>query len=264
MDSVAALPRIPLSDIVAELDAILRLSDFASDFSNNGLQIEGASQGVAKICTGVDASPEFYRAAIARGADFLIVHHGISWGSSLARIAGPNVPLVTPLIRADIALYAAHLPLDAHPTLGNNARLAQALGLTQLTPFGDYHGTTIGQRGSLPEPLPWSEFLTRLRTVCPDGLLQHVDFGADRVQHIGVISGGAGDLFAQAAALGLDAYVTGELRLQDYTALQTTRPLHFAAAGHYATERFGVQALAEHLAARFGIPCEFIDLHLPY
>ncbi len=257
-------PRTPLSDIVAELDSVLRLADFADDYSRNGLQVEGAHRGVARICFGVDASPTFYEEAIRRGADLLVVHHGISWGDSLARIAGPNYRLVAPLIKADTALYAAHLPLDAHPELGNNAGLATALGLEDLRPFGTYHGHVIGMKGAFPEPRPWTAVLERLRAICPDGDLKHVDAGASPlVRTVGVVSGGGADEFPQAVDEGLDAFVTGEIHLQDYTAL-LTRPIHYAAAGHYATERFGVQALARHLAGRFPVECEFIDLHLPY
>lgn len=256
--------RTPLSDIVAELDSILRLGDFADDYSRNGLQVEGAHRGVARICFGVDASPEFHEEAIRRGADLLVVHHGISWGDSLSRIAGPNYRLVAPLVKADVALYAAHLPLDAHPELGNNAVLATALGLEDLQPFGIYHGHVIGRKGAFPEPVPWTAVLERLRAICPDGDLKHVDAGASPlVRTVGVVSGGGADEFPQAVDEGLDAFVTGEIHLQDYTAL-LTRPIHYAAAGHYATERFGVQALARHLAARFPVECEFIDLHLPY
>lgn len=257
-------PRIPLQDIVAELDSVLRIADFPQDYSHNGLQIEGATDGVAKICFGVDASVDFYAKALRQGADLLIVHHGISWGDSLARITGANHRLVAPLIRAGVALYAAHLPLDAHPTLGNNAGLARALGLTDLLPFGTYHGYTIGLKGRLPAPLPWNAFLERLHAACPDGTLRSFDTGsAAPVSTVGVVSGGAADMFRQAAAEGLDAYVTGEMGLQDYNAL-LAEPIRFAAAGHYATERFGVQSLRRHLSERFGVECEFIDTHLPY
>ena len=259
----AAPDRIPLTEIVTELDTLLRLADFPGDYSHNGLQVEGAHRGVAKICFGVDASPEFYAEALRRGADLLVVHHGISWGDSLNRIASANYQLVAPLIQADAALYGAHLPLDAHPVVGNNARLAAAIGLQDLRPFAVYHGYAIGMKGVFPEALPWSEVLDRLRRACPDGDFRHVDFGPALVRSVGVVSGGGADEFPQAVDEGLDAFITGEIHLQDYTALQT-RPIHFAAAGHYATERFGVQALAEHLAKRFGVECEFIDFHLPY
>lgn len=254
---------VPLSQIVEVLDRELRLADFPDDVSHNGLQVEGAQDGVSKVCCGVDASPDFIREALRRGAQLLIVHHGISWGDSLARITGPNHRLVAPLIRADAALYAAHLPLDAHPVLGNNAGLARAIGLTHREPFCEYRGHAIGVRGRFPKALPWATVLDRVRAACPDGRFVHVDGGPEMVRTVGVVSGGAAEDFVQAKAAGLDAYVTGEFGLQDYTAVQAD-PFNVAAAGHYATERFGVQALAGFLAKRFGLDCEFIDFHLPY
>lgn len=256
----------PLSEIVSALDSELRLRDFPGDVSHNGLQVEGAADGVAKVCCGVDASPAFFREAVARGAQMLFVHHGISWGSSLSRIAGANYALVAPLVRAGVALYAAHLPLDAHPRLGNNAGLAAALGLGALSPFGVYAGREIGFKGALPEPMAWGAFKERLRDVCPDGRFESFDpFGDDArpVRTVGVVSGGAAEDFPQAVDAGLDAYVTGEMGLADYNAL-LARPIRFAAAGHYATERFGPRAVAAWLRDALGLDAEFIDLHLRF
>lgn len=255
--------KVPLPQIVETLDRELRIGDFRDDVSHNGLQVEGAPGGVSKVCFGVDASPEFIREALRRGAQLLIVHHGISWGDSLARIAGPNYRLVAPLVKADAALYAAHLPLDAHPVLGNNAGLARAIGLTKLKPFCEYHGHSIGVQGRFPKALTWSDVQDRIRAACPDGRFVHFDGGPRTVRTVGIVSGGAAEDFVQAKAAGLDAYVTGEFGLQDYTAAQAD-PFNVAAAGHYATERFGVRALAGFLTERFGLDCEFIDFHLPY
>lgn len=254
---------VPLADLVAWLDRTLDLPAFAGDASNNGLQVEGASRGVTKVACGVDASPAFYEEALKRGAQLLLVHHGISWGASLARIAGPNYRLVAPLVRADAALYAAHLPLDAHPTLGNNAQLARAIGLRGLAPFGSYHGAEIGVRGSFPRALPWEEVKERLRKACPGGRFESIDAGKPLVRTACVVSGGGADLFPQAAAAGIDAFLTGEFRLQDWNAVRND-PIDFAAAGHYATERFGVRALGEALAGSFGIGCTFVDFSLPW
>lgn len=254
---------VPLAEIVRALDERLRVAEFARDVSHNGLQIEGAEGGVSKVCCGVDASPAFYEEALRRGAQLLVVHHGISWGDSLARIAGPNYRLVAPLVRAGAALYAAHLPLDAHPELGNNAGLAAALGLGELEPFGTYAGYAIGLKGRYPRPVAWAEVLRRLRRACPDGRFEHVDAGPRLVRTVGVVSGGAAEEFSQAVEQGLDAYVTGELGLVDYNAV-LNNPIDFAAAGHYATERFGVRAVGRWLAETFGIEAEFVDLHLKY
>ena len=250
---------VPLADIVRELDRLLRPEDFVNDVSHNGLQVEGASQGVTRLCCGVDATPAFYEAALARGAQLLLVHHGISWGSSLNRIAGANCRLVAPLIRADAALYAAHLPLDAHPRFGNNAGLARALGLTKLKPFGCWHGYSVGFQGVLPRPVRWETLLERLAAACPGGELHHVDHGPERVRTVGVVTGGGGAAeYAQALEAGLDAFITGEMNLTAWNAA-SIGDAHYAAAGHYATERFGIRAITEHIAQRFSLPWDFID-----
>jgi len=254
---------VPLSRIVSALDEELRLDDFPRDVSRNGLQVEGAAGGVSKVCCGVDASPAFFEEAIARGAQLLFVHHGISWGDSLSRLTGANYALVSPLLRADVALYAAHLPLDAHPRLGNNAGLARAIGLEDLAPFAEWRGFTIGMKGRFPEPVPLEELHRRVRAACPGGRFETAGAGPALVRTVGVVSGGAAEDFPQALAAGLDAYVTGEIGLADYNAL-LGEPLGFVAAGHYATERFGPRAVAEWIAETFGIEAEFVDFGLRY
>ena len=254
---------VPLSKLVAWLDRTLDLPAFSRDRSNNGLQVEGASGGVTKIACGVDASVEFYGEALRRGAQLLLVHHGISWGDSLARIAGPAYRLVAPLVRADAALYAAHLPLDAHPVLGNNAQIARALGLRAVRPFVEYRGAVIGVRGSLPRAIPWEALKARFRAINPGGRFEAVDAGKKTVRTVCIVSGGGADFAGQASAAGIDAFLTGELGLQDRNAVLAD-PIDLAAAGHYATERFGVRALGEALAAEFGLECEFVDLALPW
>ena len=181
----------------------------------------------------------------------------------LARIAGPNYRLVAPLVRSGTALYAAHLPLDAHPTLGNNAGLARAIGLGGLGPFAEWRGFTIGVKGSFPEPIPLAELHRRVREACPGGRFETVDAGPALVRTVGVVSGGAAEDFSQAVAEGLDAYVTGEIGLADYNAVRND-PIDFVAAGHYATERFGPRAVAGWLAERFGVEAEFVDFGLKY
>ncbi len=254
---------VPLQDIVRALDEELRLAAFAGDPSNNGLQVEGASRGVSKAVCGVDATPELFAEAARRGAQLCFAHHGISWGASLARLAGRNYRLVAPLVRADIALYAAHLPLDAHPRLGNNAGLARAIGLEDLAPFAEWRGFTIGMKGRFPEPVPLEELHRRVRAACPGGRFETAGAGPALVRTVGVVSGGAAEDFPQALAAGLDAYVTGEIGLADYNAL-LGEPLGFVAAGHYATERFGPRAVAEWIAETFGIEAEFVDFGLRY
>ncbi|MBR1608368.1 MAG: Nif3-like dinuclear metal center hexameric protein [Kiritimatiellae bacterium] len=255
--------RVPLGEIVAALDAELGLARFQGDPSNNGLQVWGAPEGVAKVCCGVDASVAFYEEAARRGADMLFVHHGISWGSSLRRIAGANYALVAPLVKSGTALYAAHLPLDAHPVLGNNACIARALGLVDVEPFAEYAGFRIGVRGRFPAPLPWTGVKAKFRAICPGGRFEAFDGGRGEVRTACVVSGGGADEFPQACDAGIDCFLTGEIGLKDWNAL-LAQPIDFAAAGHYATERFGPRAVAEWIAGKFGIEAEFVDMGLPF
>ena len=252
---------VSVSDIVAALDAELQPARFAGDPSRNGLQVAN-SGAVGKVRCGVDASPEFFERAAAEGAHLCIVHHGISWGDSLARITGANYETVSFLVRHDIALYACHLPLDAHPSLGNNAGLAAALGLGALRPFGEYRGHVIGLRGELPAPLPATAFRERVRALSNGRLVAH-EYGPDEIRTVGVVSGGGEDELPQAAERGLDAFVSGEGGLLAYNAAKQGR-IHAYFAGHYATETFGVKALGRLVAGRFGVEAAFIDFRLPW
>ncbi len=249
-----------LKEIVSHLDGLLAIDSF-HDVSNNGLQVENPGE-VTRICCGVDASIEFFEAAAAKGADMVIVHHGLSWGDSLKRISGLNYRLVSFLIKHGIALYACHLPLDAHPALGNNARLAQLLGLRDVKPFGTYHGQTIGFKGLLPQALPYDAVRDLIADkVSPN--LSEMRFGKDVVGSIGIVSGGASDMVEEAAGEGLDLFLSGEATLVGYN-LARHLGINAIGAGHYATERFGVEAVGAHVSRTFGIPAELIDLQLPY
>ncbi|MGI6495214.1 MAG: Nif3-like dinuclear metal center hexameric protein [Kiritimatiellia bacterium] len=250
----------PLSEIVEFLDRRLDLAAF-QDASNNGLQVENAGS-VSRVCCGVDASMEFFEAAAAKEADLLVVHHGISWGDSLRRITGLGYRRIRFLLEHGMALYACHLPLDAHPTLGNNAQLAKALGLREIEPFGQYHGQAIGVRGVFEKPLSFDAFRNLVaRKVSPHPV--GMPFGKPRIRTLGVISGGAADMADQAAVAGLDAYLSGESSLAGYN-LARDLGLNMVLAGHYATERFGVRAVGDLLRKTFRLPVEFIDFDLPY
>ena len=252
---------VPLDTLVKALDAELRLDAF-EDVSHNGLQVANGGE-VSRICCGVDASLDFFRAAQAKGADFCFVHHGISWGDSLARLAGPEYRVVSFLIEHGMALYAAHLPLDAHPSLGNNAGLAAALGLVEAAGCFTYHGNVIGVRGVLPEPLSFEELGVRVRTLTPGGAFHALPFGKPVVRSIGIVSGGAAGEVRQAFEAGLDCYITGELDLAAWNFAKDAG-IDMIAAGHYATEVFGPRSVAAWLAARFATPVEFIDFGLPW
>jgi dinuclear metal center YbgI/SA1388 family protein len=251
---------VPLSTLVSLLDETLAI-DAYRDSSNNGLQIAN-SGAVTKVVTGVDASLRLLKEAAARGADCVVCHHGISWGDSLKRITGLNHRLVAFAIEHNIAVYAAHLPLDAHPCYGNNAQLCKALGLTHLKPAFAYHGETIGFTASYPKAIPFSAFCDRVRnTVNPD--IRVLDFGKKSVKTVGVVSGGASDMIDQAAELGTDAYLTGEPSLQGYNQAEHLNQ-NVVFAGHYATETFGVRALATLVARKFKLRAEFVDFNIPY
>ena len=246
--------------IAAYLDPLLRIDRF-KDSSNNGLQVANSSR-VARICCGVDASLEFFHEAHRRGAGFLICHHGLSWGDSLKRLTGLNYRRIKFLMQHDMALYAAHLPLDAHPTYGNNACLAKALGLRQLKPFGLYHDQTIGLRGTLPAPLSFQRLADRLARVIRHEVTA-LDFGRPKVRTVAMVVGGGAVGVEEAVQLGMDVYLSGEPHLSAYNTLRDAG-LNGLFGGHYATESFGVQALGKLLARRFGVDAQFIDLAVPY
>jgi dinuclear metal center YbgI/SA1388 family protein len=249
-----------LKTITNYLDRELRLSDF-NDSSHNGLQVENTGK-IKKICCGVDASMEFFEAAQARHADMLICHHGLSWGDSLAHITELNYTRIKFLIENNMALYAAHLPLDAHPRYGNNACIAKALGLTKIEPFGCYNGTEIGFAGRLPKPMSYEAFRKKVcKAINPN--LQTMDFGPQRVQTVAVVSGGAAGEIVEAGQKDIDVYLSGEPALSAYSFAQEYG-VNAIFAGHYATEIFGVKALADVISKRFSVSTEFIDLDVPF
>jgi dinuclear metal center YbgI/SA1388 family protein len=246
--------------IAAFLDRQLRVPAFA-DSSNNGLQVANSGR-VRRICCGVDANMEFFREARKRGADLLVCHHGISWHDSLKRLTGLNYRRVAFLMQHNLALYACHLPLDAHPTLGNNARICRALGLGRLRRFGLYRGVEIGYEGRLPRAVAYGAFKKLVRDVT-GGRLRTMDFGGKTVRTVAVVSGGGAEELAEAGQKGMDAFVSGEPTLAAYGQAQEYG-INAIFAGHYATETFGVRALVPVLRRRFGIPVEFADLGVPY
>lgn len=249
-----------LNALVSLLDRTLDVAAF-HDASNNGLQLAN-SGAVTRVVAGVDASLRLLEAAAERGAQCVICHHGLSWGDSLKRITGLNHRLVSFALAHDIAVYAAHLPLDAHPRYGNNAQLCQALGLRSPKPAFVYHGETIGFLGAYPKPLAFSAFCERLRRAVGQDI-RVAGFGKKSVRTVGVVSGGAADMADQAAELGADVFLTGEPSLQGYILAENIGQ-SVVFAGHYATETFGVRALARLVAARLKIPAEFIDFRIPY
>jgi len=185
-----------------------------SDPSVNGIQVDNDGSDVRLVAFAVDACLETVERAIQAGAGLLFVHHGLFWGRS-EPIRGRHYRVVRRMIEGNLALYASHLPVDAHPECGNNSGLAARLGLEELEPFGEWRGAALGFKGRFPEPLSLDAVLGRL---FPDGKkpLHVLPFGPDRIRTLGVVSGGAADETAQAIAQGLDCYITGEIGHEQY------------------------------------------------
>lgn len=243
-----------LAPIVSWLDRTLRTAE-VGDYSGamNGLQIEN-SGGVTRVAAAVDACEPAIAEAVARGANLLLVHHGLFWAGAQP-ITGAHFRKVKTALAHDLAIYSSHLPLDLHPTLGNSALLSRALGFSKLTPFFSAKGQTIGFKTQLR--LPLHELAARLERVL--GSAPHLAPGGPaRTRTIGVVTGGAGAEIAQAVAEGVDTFITGEGPHHSYTLAEELGANLFY-AGHYATETFGVKALAGAVARRFRVPWEFID-----
>jgi dinuclear metal center YbgI/SA1388 family protein len=247
------LPTAPITDLIGHLDALLKPSAF-DDYGPNGLQVPG-KDAISTVVTGVSASTALFEQAAASAGDLVLVHHGLFWGAT-----GPIDARLKRRLRLlfdrDMALAAYHLPLDAHLEVGNNALLAAAIGATDVEPF-----VGIGVRARLPAITP-AELRARVREAT--GGREPLAFlaGPDPVQTIGIVSGGAAKHLDDAIAAGLDAFVTGEPREPVMNDAQEAG-IHFLAGGHYATETFGVRALGERLAERFGIRHVFVDLPNP-
>lgn len=249
-----------LEKIVSFLDKELNISSY-QDSSNNGLQVESKGR-IKKICCGVDASMEFFGAALHRSADMVVCHHGISWGDSLKYITDINYSRLSFLINNDIALYACHLPLDAHPRYGNNILICKALGLHKIQSFGEYNGFPIGFKGVLPRSVSYESFKKKVAKVTA-GKLQTMDFGPGKIRSVAVVSGGAADGVMEAGLAGIDVYLSGEPKLSAYSVAQE-QGINAVFAGHYATEVFGVRALAGVLEKKFNVKAEFIDLGIRF
>lgn len=244
---------------------LLRVDAFA-DYAPNGLQVEGRAM-VTRIVSGVTASQAMLDAAFEQGADTVLVHHGYFWKGEDARVLGMKRQRLATLLRHNMNLLAYHLPLDGHPIYGNNAQWAMALGLKETQGFLGTPNARIGVRGVLPEALNGSALKLVLERVLGREVL-HVpahahDSCTERpLRSLGLCSGGAQGYITEAASLGLDAYLSGEISEQTVH-IAREMGIDFFACGHHATERFGVRALGEHLADTFGIEHCFLDLPNP-
>ena len=250
---------VRLADLVAWMDEALAAPSFR-DYGPNGLQVTGADE-VTRLATAVSFSLDVIERAAADGAQALLVHHGLFWEGADPTIGALERRRLEALFAADLSLIAYHLPLDAHPEVGNNARLADLLGLADRAPFGDHRGVMLGVRGALPDPEAPDALAERLGAAI--GSTPLVLPGGDHpVRTVGIVSGGAARDIRQAADAGLDAFVTGEPS-EDAPYLARELGVHFIAAGHNATETLGVQALAARAAERFGIETAFLAVDNP-
>jgi dinuclear metal center YbgI/SA1388 family protein len=227
------------------------------DYCPNGVQVEGRPE-VFRLVSGVTASLDLLKAAIGAGADAILVHHGYFWKNEDACITGVKRARIELLLRHNVSLLAYHLPLDAHPVLGNNAQLAQKLGFVVEGGFGEQ---SIASHGVLSDALPLCGLGERIAQVL-DRTPLIIGDGGRAIRRIAWCSGAAQGYFEEAIRLGVDAFLTGEISEQCVHLARETG-VAFIAAGHHATERYGVQALGEYLAQEFGISHQFIDIDNP-
>ena len=238
--------------------AVLDIEGFReADNSMNGIQVDNDGSDIQKIAFGVDASMETFKRTAACGAEMLFVHHGLFWGKPL-RLAGNHRQRIKFLLDHNICLYAVHLPLDQHPKLGNNAVMAQLLGLINPEPFGMYHGKKVGYKGTFPQPITIDDAVKKISFTDrpPLGVFP---FGKKENSTCAVVSGGAAFEALQALEEGVDLYITGEASHQIYGECLEGK-LNMIAGGHHSTEVWGVRELMKHCAQELNIDTEFIDV----
>ena len=243
-----------LTELIGYLDELLSPADF-EDYGPNGLQVPGPER-VDAIATGVSAHRELFEGAAQAGAQLVIAHHGLFWDFHPRSLSPTMKERLRLLFDNEIALASYHLPLDAHPEVGNNALICAALGLERSEPFAEHRGRSVGFVGRSEEGIPFDE----LRARCAEVFGQEPfawDSGPELVRSVGVVSGAAASSFGEAIARGLDAFLTGE-PAEHVMADAIESGTHFLAAGHYATETLGVRRLGELLAAEFGVEHRFV------
>jgi dinuclear metal center YbgI/SA1388 family protein len=245
-------------EILSFLDDLLDVGT-GTDYGPNGLQVEGPEE-VSRVALGVSAGLELFRRAHAAKADLLVVHHGLFF-APVDRISGLLARRLAFLLENRLGLAAYHLPLDRHPVVGNNAVLARRLGLTRLERFGEVRGAPVAVIGDLAASTPVSEICARLSAACGQDA-RALGLGPDPVGRVAVVSGAGADLVEEAARHGAELLVTGEAAERAHEQCRELG-LSLITGGHYATERFGLQALGETLTARLGIEATFIDVPNP-
>lgn len=249
--------RTPLHQIVEYLNSELNVSSY-SDIAYNGLQIQSSRNQISKIAFAVDAGLSIMEEAVAQGCELLVVHHGVLWGKP-EPVVGPWARKLETCLRNGLSLYAAHLPLDGHPTYGNAAQLAAFLGAEAITPAFELKGSCIGSIGTLPERASLQEISAQLAS-CEGALkpLLTLPFGKTEIQSIGIATGSATSLIPEVAMKGLDLFITGEPKQEAYH-LAKELQCSVICMGHYASETFGVRALERVLEAHFRVQTVWIS-----
>jgi dinuclear metal center YbgI/SA1388 family protein len=247
-------------EILGYCDDLLDCGSF-EDYGPNGLQVPGPTE-VSKIATSVSANLETLERGIEAGAELIITHHGLIWGDAPSPVSVPMAARLRALLCSDVSLAAYHLPLDAHPEIGNNALLRDALDLgADDRPFGEAKGSAVGLIGRASDPIEVDELRRRLAEAVGQEPLVF-DAGPDRITTVGIVTGAGGFALHEAGPLGLDALVTGEPS-EPVMGEAREYGVHFLAGGHYATETFGIRRLGELIAERFEVEHEFIDVPNP-
>ncbi|MBU0654433.1 MAG: Nif3-like dinuclear metal center hexameric protein [Gammaproteobacteria bacterium] len=248
-----------LYELETHLNQLLNIGKFR-DYGPNGLQVEGRAE-VQKIVTGVSATQELLDAAVELNADAVLVHHGYFWKNESPVIRGMKKRRIATLLKHDISLFGYHLPLDAHPELGNNAQLAKLLGIQNEGVMDERELQGVGNIGSLPEPQSLEAFGKHVANVLGREPLL-ISAGDQPIRRIAWCTGGAQGYIQQAFDLGMDAYLSGEISEHTVHSARENG-IHYIAAGHHATERYGIKALGEYLAKTFGFEHLFLDLNNP-
>jgi dinuclear metal center YbgI/SA1388 family protein len=246
--------------IIGFCDELLEIDSF-EDYCPNGLQVPGGPE-VTRVATAVSANLETIERGISAGAQLILCHHGLFWDSQERALTPPMAARLRALLGTDVSLAGYHLPLDAHPEIGNNSLLREGLSLRpDPRPFGRTRGASIGAIGTDKAGIEIGELVRRTRELVGRNPLVF-DSGPSSIHAVGIVSGGGDFAIGEAASLGLDALVTGE---PSEPAMGEAREngIHFIAAGHYATETIGIRRLGELLAERFGVEHEFIDVPNP-
>ncbi len=250
---------VRLNELVEYCDTLLDVASY-QDYCPNGLQVEGNNE-VRRVVCGVTASKALIDEAISLNADLLLVHHGYFWKGEAAPVTGIKQRRIKALLENNLSLVAYHLPLDGHESLGNNARLAALWGFEVDTRFGHGPNGGLAMAATLPEPLTLEQLAQRVAR--PLGREPLVIEGGDRlISRVGWCSGAAQGFIGEAAALGLDAFISGEIS-EPTVHLAREMGIHYISAGHHATERYGVQALTKHLSQHFSLENHFVDVPNP-